>query len=259
VTPAVTLKGGAGVYYGAPTQGEPTVKFGNPDIAPKRSLQFSGGAEWKPPFYPPLFASVEGFYNRLDQLIVPNPDSTAVAQGGPLLTNLGVGRVYGVEVLIRHQMSERFFGWLAYTLSRSERINAPGQPWSLFSSDQTHILTLIASYRLPYNLTLGARFRFATGDPYTPVVGALRNDATDSFSPLLGALNSARLPSFNQLDVRVDKTFVFDLWSLNVYLDLTNAYDKPEVEGITYNFNYTQHAYFTGLPLIPVVGVKGSF
>jgi TonB family protein len=255
----VTLKGGAGVYSGAPTQGEPTKAFGNPDILPKRALQFSAGAEWVPTFYAPLFVSLEGFYNRLDHLIITNPSSASIAQGGPIVTNDGIGRAYGVELLVRHQLSKRFFGWLAYTLSKSERLNGPGQHWELFSNDQTHVLTVIASYQLPSDITVGVRFRFASGNPYTPVVDARRNDATDSFSPISGAAFSQRLPSFNQADVRIDKTFTFDLWTLNVYVDITNVYNNASVEGITYNYNYTQKAYFTGLPILPILGVKGAF
>jgi outer membrane receptor for ferrienterochelin and colicin len=255
----VTLKGGVGLYAGAPTQGEPTKVFGNPDILPKRALQVSAGAEWSPTFYPPLFVSLEGYYTRLDQLIVPNPDTAAVVRGGPVVTNDGIGRSYGLEVLVRHQLAKGFFGWLAYTLGRSERIDAPGQQWTPFSTDQTHVLTAIASYQLPYNFTVGVRFRYATGNPVTPVVGARRNDRTDSFSPIDGPKYSERLPSFNQADLRIDKTFVFDLWTFSLYLDITNVYNNASVEGVTYNYNFTQKAYFTGLPILPVLGVKGSF
>lgn len=254
-----TFKGGIGMYSGAPVQGEPTKTFGNPDIRPKVAYQASLGGEWRPEFYSALNLSIEGFYNRLDDLIVNNPDLLSVARGGPIVTNDGIGRSYGAEFLLRHQLTDRFFGWLSYTLSRSERLDGPGKPWRLFDNDQTHVLTAIASYRLPWDINVGARFRYATGNPYTPVIGARRNDLTDSFSPIFGAQNSQRLRSFNQLDLRIDKTFVFDVWSLNVFLDVTNAYNNASVEGTTYSYDYSQSAFFTGLPILPIVGVKGSF
>lgn len=255
----LALKAGAGVYRGAPEQGEPTRAFGNPDIDAKQSNQYSVGGEWRPAFYAPLSVSLEGFYSDLSKLIVNNPDPAARFTGGPLLTNDGVGRTYGVEVLLRHQLTERFFGWLAYTYSHSERRDAPGAAWRLFDKDQPHVLTAIASYKLPWGIDVGARFRFASGNPYTPVVGARRNDTVDVFAPIYGAVNSQRQPSFNQADVRIDKTFTFETWILDLYLDVQNVYDNASVEGVTYNYNYSQRAYLTGLPILPILGAKGSF
>ena len=35
--------------------------------------------------------------------------------------NGGKGRVYGLELVARHEFANDFTGWLAYTLSRAER------------------------------------------------------------------------------------------------------------------------------------------
>ena len=67
----------------------------------------------------------------------------------------------------------RFFGWLAYTLSRSERRDNPGDALHLFQYDQTHILTVLGSYKLGRGWEVGARFRYVTGDPYTPNVAGV--------------------------------------------------------------------------------------
>lgn len=259
LTDTLTLKGGAGVYHGPPINEEPSVGFGNPDLRSKRSLQYSVGTEWQA--RPEWFLGAEVFYNDLDDLIVRS-NATIERNGEQVperLRNGGVGRIYGFELLVRRSLTERLFGWISYTLSRSERRDAPGAAWRLFDNDQTHVLTAIASYKLPAGWELGARFRFASGNPTTPVVGSVRDDASDTFVPLYAAVNSSRLPSFNQLDIRVDKTFVYDRWTLNVYLDLTNAYNNAAVEGIAYNYNYTESAFFEGLPILPVLGAKGSF
>ncbi|QDE66293.1 ligand-gated channel protein [Myxococcus xanthus] len=259
LTDTLTLKGGAGVYHGPPVQDEPSVAFGNPDLRAKRSLQYSVGAEWQA--RPEWFVGGEVFYNDLDGLIVRS-NATVVRNGQRVperLSNGGVGRIYGLEVLVRRALTDRLFGWVSYTLSRSERRDAPGVGWRLFDNDQTHVLTAIASYKLPAGWEVGARMRFASGNPTTPVVGSVRDDGSDVFIPLYAAVNSRRLPSFNQLDIRVDKNFAFEKWALNVYLDLTNAYNNPAVEGIAYNYNYTQSAFFEGLPILPIIGARGSF
>ncbi|WP_370644078.1 TonB-dependent receptor domain-containing protein [Myxococcus sp. RHSTA-1-4] len=254
-----TLKGGTGLYHVFPTQGEPILEVGNPELLAERSLQSSLGAEWKPS--PEWFVSAEGFYNRLSRLVVTS--SRTVERGGQLvperLANDGRGTVYGAELLVRRALTDRLFGWLAYTVSRSERVDRPGAASRLFDNDQTHVLTLVGSYKLPGGWELGARFRYASGNPTTPVVGSVRDDLADIYVPFYGAVNSERLPAFHQLDVRVDKTWVYERWSLNLFLDLTNAYNRAAFEGVTYSYNYSQREYFRGLPILPVLGVKGSF
>ncbi|RYZ39050.1 MAG: TonB-dependent receptor [Myxococcaceae bacterium] len=259
LTETLTLKGGAGVYHSPPVQDEPSPGFGNPDLGAKRSLQYSVGAEWQA--RPEWFVGSEVFYNDLDDLIVRSNarilrDGESVPE---VLKNGGVGRIYGFELLIRRALTDRLFGWISYTLSRSERRDAPDARWRLFDNDQTHVLTAIASYKLPKGWEVGARFRLASGNPTTPVEGARRDDTTDVFIPYYGAVNSQRLPSFNQLDIRVDKNFIFDTWNLDVYLDLTNAYNNQSVEGVAYNYNYSQREFFKGLPILPILGAKGSF
>ena len=64
---------------------------------------------------------------------------------------------------------------------------------------------------------------------------------------------------FHQLDVRVDKRLVFDNWMFVAYLDVQNIYNSPNVTGYTYNYDSTEKRPRQGLPLIPVLGVKGEF
>jgi outer membrane receptor protein involved in Fe transport len=259
LTDQVTLKGGAGLYHGPPTQAEPDITFGNPELKAKRSVQYSVGTEWQPT--PEYFVSGELFYNDLHRLIVSS--DRLVERDGQLvperLTNGGTGRIYGFELLARRALTERFFGWVAYTFSRSERRDKPDAALRLFDNDQTHVLTVIGSYKLPAGWEVGARFRFSSGNPLTPIVGARRDDATDVFIPVFGPVNSQRLPNFNQLDIRVDKNFIFDQWSLDLYVDLTNAYNNPAKEGVLYNYNYSESAFLEGLPILPILGAKGSF
>jgi TonB family protein len=259
LTDAVTLKGGAGVYHGPAINEEPSGTFGNPELKARRSFQYSVGTEWVPA--PEYFISGELFYNDLRRLIVSS--NRLVERDGQLvperLTNAGTGRIYGFELLARRALTERFFGWVAYTFSRSQRRDRPDAALRLFDNDQTHVLTVIGSYKLPAGWEVGARFRFSSGNPLTPIVGARRDDGTDVFIPVFGPVNSQRLPNFNQLDIRVDKNFIFDQWSLDLYVDLTNAYNNPAKEGILYNYNYSESAFLEGLPLLPIFGAKGSF
>jgi TonB family protein len=257
----LTLKGGIGIYHAPPSlqNGEADATFGNPDLGSRYALQSSMGLEWN--IRPDLLLSVEGFYNRLWD--IPVSSSASVERNGQLvpqnLVNEGRGRIYGFELLFRQALTRRLFGWIAYTFSRSERIDRPGASWRLFDFDQTHVLTAIASYKLGAGWEIGARFRYATGNPRTPVVGAVKDDLTDSYVPLFGPVNSYRLPNFAQLDVRIDKVWVFDSWSLDLYLDIQNVTNTRSTEGTQYNYNFSQSAQFEGLPIVPILGVKGTW
>src|SRR4029453_7708397 len=137
-----------------------------------------------------------------------------------LYGDAGIGRVYGIEALIRQELSRYVWGWIAYTLIRSERQDHPGEAWRLFPYDQTHILTIVASARLPWGIDLGGRFRYVTGNPDTPIAGGGYFADYDVYVALPGAPFSTRHPEFIQLDLRVDKRFTFDRWWLSLYVDV---------------------------------------
>lgn len=252
VVAPLTLKAGIGVYHQPPSVAgaDTDPVFGNPALISQRSIQSSIGFEWS--LRPGLLLTFETFYNRLSNVVAPAPAPERLA-------NTGMGRIWGFEVFLRQALTARMFGWLSYSFSKSQRLDAPGDNWRLFDYDQTHVLTAILSYKLGAGWELGGRFRFATGNPRSPVVGAVKDDNTDTFVAIYGPANSARLPNFVQLDVRVDKVWVFNTWSLDLYLDVQNVTDTRAVEGTTYSFNYAQTVYFLGLPIIPVLGLKATF
>jgi outer membrane receptor protein involved in Fe transport len=184
------------------------------------------------------------------------------------VANIGRGRIYGGELLLRKNLDRdcprwlklsKCFGWVSYTLMRSERQDGSGKPWRLFDFDQTHILTVILSGAWEGGWQLGVRFRLASGNPTTGLSKGFLDADAGVYVPRPGPLNGDRLPLFHQLDIRLDKKFVFKRWALSVYLDIQNVYNYRASEIVTYNFNYTQKGFAMGLPIIPSIGVKGSF
>ncbi len=172
-----------------------------------------------------------------------------------------VGRIYGGTLLIRQKLSRYLFGWLSYSLLRSERRNCDQCDWRLFDFDQTHILIVAIHVYLPYKFELGVRFRYISGLPYTPVSSAYYDSDADLYQPQVpgGAqTNSARLDAFHQLDLRIDRTFQWKSWRIKAYLDVSNIYNHPSAEQVVYSYDYTQHGALTGLPIIPSLGVRAE-
>jgi outer membrane receptor protein involved in Fe transport len=259
-TDRLTIKGGAGYFVQEPTPDQTDPAFGNPALKTERSVHLSAGTEYKPRPWITLDATV--FYKDISNLVSRSSATVTDASGMTRpenYTNGGHGRAYGLELVARHEFTSKFSGWLAYTLSRATRHDAGGSEDRLFDYDQTHILTVIASYLLPRNWQIGGRFRLVSGNPITPVVGSVYNASIDRYQPTYGAVNSDRLPAFHQLDLRVDKRWIYQRWMLNLYLDIQNIYNRANVEDRDYNFNYRQSNPQQGLPILPILGVKAEF
>lgn len=260
VTEKVTLKGGIGLFAQDPTPDQVDPSFGNPALKSERAIHYSAGFEFKPKPY--ITIDLTGFYKDIYNL-VSRTDRTEVdpmtGMSKPLLyDNGGKGRAIGLELIARHDFTNNFSGWVAYTLSRATRLDSGDTTWRLFDYDQTHILTVLGSYQLPRNWQIGGRFRLVSGNPITPVSGAVYSASNDRYYPTYGAVNSARLPLFHQLDLRVDKRWIYKSWILGVYLDVQNAYNRANTEDFDYNFNFRQSNPQQGLPILPILGIKAE-
>jgi hypothetical protein len=246
-----TLKGGVGSYSQPPQYWEALAEFGNPDAQPFRTVQTSGGIEQA--FGSVVQLDLDGFYKRWLDRIVGTPGGAP-----PRYVNEGGGEAYGFELLLDARPTPRSQVLAAYTLSRSTRRDGGGEPERLFDRDQTHNLSLTASYGFGTGWLLGARFRYVTGNPYSPVVGAVYDASSDTYRPLYGALNQARHTAFQQLDVRVEKAWQFGPVALTAYLEIMNTYNAKNEEGRRYSFDYAESAGVSGLPLFPNVGLRGE-
>ncbi len=258
--PGTVFKAGVGLYAEAAQPNELSQGFGNPNLKMERAIHYTLGVEQKLPFNSHM--DVTFFLKELDRLVVNDEDT--------VYSNAGEGEISGLEVMLRKDLDHGLFGWVAYTMMRSKRKDGPDEPWRLFSFDQTHILTLVAGFRLPRGQIMpmhglrsgwefGLRFQLVSGNPVTPIVAGVFDADNDNYLPIPGPINSQRLPVYHRLDLRVDYTWAFQRWALSVFLDLQNAYNHQSIEGLNYNYDFTEKQYIKGLPIIPALGLRGSF
>jgi hypothetical protein len=147
------------------------------------------------------------------------------------LTNPGTGRAYGLEVLLRRQSKTGVFGWVSYTLSRSERYRDTG--WVPYDFDRRHLFNLVAGMPLRRNWDLGVRLTYQSGRPTTVTSG----------------YNAAYGEGYYRFDFRVDKRAVWRSWLLDFYVDVTNAALLPEEVQPGSVIRY----------VLPTVGLRGRF
>jgi hypothetical protein len=246
--PGTTLKAGAGLFSQAPEIAQSLREIGNPDLKPSHGQHYSMGLDQK---FGPLAMSVEGFYKRLDNLVVSSQGTDVPVENG------GRGRIWGAELSLKSPLGQRGFAFLSYTYSRSRR-NDHGLVWRRFDYDQPHILTASGSYRVGYGFELGSTIRYISGNPYTPVVNRIYDADYDMYRPVYGTTNSARNPAFTQLDVRIERLWKRSWGSVAAYIDVQNATNRRNPEGRYYNYDYTRDRTVPGLPIIPSLGVRGE-
>jgi hypothetical protein len=245
-----TLRGTVGLYSRGLEQAEsiPT------NLQAEQAIQYVAGGEWRP--RDGMSVQMSGFYTDRRRLVTRD---AYLSEADPLnaYTNRGRGRSFGAESLVRFR-TDRFFGWLTYTLSRSDRVDAPGASRRLFDYDQTHNVIAVGSYRLG-KWEIGGRWQYSTGQPQTPIVGAIYLADRNIYIPEYAAVNSSRIADAHALDVRVDRRWKFRSWELSAYLDVTNVYANARVLGYQYNYDYTEREEITELPIVPAIGVRGTF
>jgi hypothetical protein len=252
----LALKGAFGVYHQPPAAEDLSAVFGAPRLGTAVAKHYVGGATVG--LSEAIDLDLTGFASQSEDLAARSTASTPLLAQALLMQ--AEGRAYGAQLLLRHQKTGRFFGWISYSVLRSERRDAPGVDWRLFDYDQTHVLTALGSYDLGLGFEVGARLRVATGFPRTPVSGAYYDTRSDLYQPVFGPRNIERIPPFYAVDVRVAKRFKLSATSeAELFVDLQNATNHKNPEEIVYTRSYTRKDYITGLPLLPVVGAKWTF
>jgi hypothetical protein len=248
--PSLILRGSWGLYVQPPRPQETDSVYGNPAIRSPRSWHYTAGfnKDFRQGTNQGLELTNNYFYKQLQDLVIPSPRGN--------YNNSGTGEILGGEVQAKYRY-QAWSGQLVYTYLHSTR-TIPGFGTSPAEFDQTHNLNLIGSYQREL-WTYSARFRFVTGNPYTPVLGGSYDADNDVHIPLRGALFSERFGAFNQLDIRIDRRFIYDKWILTAYLDVQNLYNAQNAQNIQYSYDFRQSQKVRGLPVLPTVGLKGEF
>lgn len=231
------------------------------DVRVARAAQASSGLAYDPV---PQWSFEAAVYGRMRDNVdglteVFGPTGTASTATTPWTYDIA----YGLELIARRQPVRKLYGWLAYTLSRSEiRFFDPAggsaRPRTA-PFDQRHILALVASYALPKRWRIGGRFRLVSGSPFTDVVGVLVLPASAQHLPISGEANAGRFPLFHQLDLRVDKQWVRKWIAVTAYVDVQNVYNRKNVEAYLFSSTYRERNDEFGLPIFPSLGVRIDF
>ena len=189
--------------------------------------------------------TLEGFYKSYTDYPFSVADQVPLATksagygifGNEALTSSASGRAYGFELMGRARDFKGLNAVFSYTFVRSEFVGTDGE-FIPSAWDNKHLLSVTATKSIGESWDAGFRWRYVGGAPYTPF-DLDRSSYIDAWNVSgQGYLdyenfNSERLRGFNQLDIRIDKQFYFDRWSLMLYVDVQNVLnykaEQPEI------------------------------
>ena len=258
--PTFTPKAYVGQFSQPPQPEALDKRFGNPNVQLEHGYHYGLGYEWKPNRLWSVDSEI--YYVDRRNLVVFTPE-VIMHEDGTFeyvnFVNTGRRASYGLEILIKREISERAFGWLSYTFSQSRQTNRNGENWFPTSFDQPHVLNAVASYKPGAGFELGAKFQFASGRPDEKIIGSTFDADCGCYEPIGTGSRSVRVADFMQLDVRVEKTWLFETWSLGAYIDVINVTNRKNAEGTDYDYRYRESTPVTSFPIFPTIGVRGTW
>jgi hypothetical protein len=236
---------GAGSFSRPPDQDELAIAVAEgTTLPPQQALQIQGGVEQS------LFGvgalSSHVFSTWRSQLTTRSPAFPLPLRFGDRAVYDGASaQTFGLETFLRFGGAANApVAWLAYTIARTDSIDAPSSPYSVPYAyrapfDVTHALAIVAMTPLPWGFHIGARFHGSCGVPLDVVAGTSFDADAGSTNLIAGPKSSGQLGFVHALDVRADwRTKIADTFALAIGLD---------VDGID-----------SGLPF-PTLGVRASF
>ncbi|PWJ44337.1 TonB-dependent receptor [Sediminitomix flava] len=174
--------------------------------------------------------TLEGFYKAYDDYPISVDDSVSLANkgagfevlGNEKIETSGKGRAYGLELSLQQKLQRNFYGIFSYTFFFSEFTGFDRNNFLPSTWDSRHLISFTGGYKLNKNWEISARYRFAGETPFVP---------TDLDSTLVtypeiildySRLGEVKLDVFSQLDIRIDKKWNFNKWSLNIFIEVQN-------------------------------------
>ena len=249
------LKMAVGQYSKSAEPGETSASFGNTSLDFERAnhhvlgIETRWGDRWSTDF--------QVFHKRAYRLVRTDPDPSV------RYNNNGSLRSTGAEMFIRRNLTTRFFGWVSYAWSKTEERDSDDLPWYRGQYDQTHVLNMVGSWKATPIWDVGGRFKYNTGDTYTPRIGnAVYNSTFDKYQARGSAdlqKNSKRLPPYKELAIYGERDSLWDTWNLTWRFGVEYLWLTRQVFQVQTNYDYSKEEFFRGVPPIPYLEVRGEF
>lgn len=247
-----TLRFSAGVFHEYPDPRFYSPGDGNPHLLPMKAIHYILGYEYRP--WQGTEFRIEAYEKDYTNL----PDSNAITN----LDNSGYGFARGVDIILKGELPFGINGWVSYGYIDTKRkwYESKGMAPSPF--DITNGFTLIAKYNITDAWQVGVDFKYATGMPYTPIVGSVYVPQLKVYEPIDGPSFSQRYPDYRRLDIRLTHfARLFNKCFTVFYVEGLNVLNIHNIFSYSYSRDYSTRTgveSFFGRRMI-VVGMQMSF
>jgi hypothetical protein len=197
-----------------------------------RSDHYVTGLEFLPG--PATRFTLEGFYKSYahypvsvrDGISLANLGGDFAALGNEAVRSTGQGRTFGVEFFFQQKLTKKFFAVTSLTAFRSEFTGRDGR-YIPSAWDSRFLGSALLGRKFGRGWEMGLKYRYAGGSPYTPFDLAASQAsylATGRGVLDFNRLNTLRLGNFQQFDFRLDKKINWRRTTLDLFLDVQNAF-----------------------------------
>jgi hypothetical protein len=176
---------------------------------------------------------VEAYVKEYDDLAQLDREDRAV--GG------GEGDSRGIDVFLKGPGPGGTSGWISYSVVDAERTDPNTGETARAPFDVTQSLIAVVGRQIRPGWNARAAWRYATGRPFTEVIGATPSPESDVWIPAYGAPFGARQPAFHRLDLSFSRLVFFgEDGLLVVFASLNNVYDRFNVLEYRWAEDYSQ-------------------
>jgi hypothetical protein len=203
--------------------------LGNPNLTTVKSDHYvwgmshalGGGWRWGADLY----------YKDMTDIVISSAQDSAAQNYG----NGAEGRAYGAEFLIRKDLTDRWYGWAALSLSKSDRTRTATGETVKFEYDKPVLFNLVANRLVGKYWMLGFKWTYQSGGRYTPIVDLVPSATYPNvLEPVYGELNSQAYPAYHRLDFLAEYTRpkAWGYWKF--YVDVLNLYNQENISAYEY-------------------------
>jgi hypothetical protein len=158
-----------------------------------------------------------------DQVSLANKGGGFEVLGSEAVTSNGDGRTFGTELLIQQKFTGNFYGIAAFTIYKSEFTNGFTSEYTSSVWDNNLLISLLGGYKLGNNWEMSARYRYLGKTPFAPVDESRTLANYPALIRDFTRIGEQRLNPFSKVDLRVDKKWSFNNWSLDLFFEIQNA------------------------------------
>jgi outer membrane receptor for ferrienterochelin and colicin len=208
--------------------------------------------------------SIEGFYKNISNVLYGNnleldnsPDDWED------LFNIGKGRSYGLELLAEKKIG-KLNGWLAYTLSKTERqfktIN--NNQYFPYLYDRRHNLNVVLNYKFNEKIDLGVIWTYGSGRSITLPDGQYTSNfnfdrsedsGNENNIAALSSENAYQLPANHRLDIGINLHKEKKRYSRTLSVGVYNAYNNHNSFLIYIDYENNEAKTLKSVSIFPVL------